>query len=147
MTLETPVTTREKVRVFVTGSCDGLAELREALGRHSEIELVGWGEGVREAAATLTGGHLQVVLHGTRSSGLPEDELAAIREHTQAPVILLASGEASATSAPVSDCRANGGGFTGTGCVSGSLSPSRSDCRTRRSSIGNSGAPFARSKR
>jgi pilus assembly protein CpaE len=96
MSLETPVTTREKVRVFVTGSCDGLAELREALGRHSEIELVGWSDGVREGAATLTGGHLQVVLHGTRSSGLPEDELAAIREHTQSPVIMLASGEASA---------------------------------------------------
>jgi pilus assembly protein CpaE len=96
MSLETPVATREKVRVFVTGSCDGLAELREALGRHSEVEMVGWSDGVRESAATLTGGHLQVVLHGTRSSGLPEDELAAIREHTQAPVILLASGEASA---------------------------------------------------
>src|SRR6188474_864352 len=96
MSLETPVTTREKVRVFVTGSCDGLAELREALGRHSEVEMVGWSEGVTESAATLTGGHLQVVLHGTRSSGLPEDDLAAIREHTQAPVILLASGEASA---------------------------------------------------
>jgi pilus assembly protein CpaE len=96
MSLETPVTTREKVRVFVTGSCDGLAELREALGRHSEVEMVGWSEGVTESAATLTGGHLQVVLHGTRNSGLPEDELAAIREHTQSPVILLASGEASA---------------------------------------------------
>jgi pilus assembly protein CpaE len=96
MSLETPVTTREKVRVFVTGSCDGLAELREALGRHSEVEMVGWSEGVTESAATLTGGHLQVVLHGTRTSGLPEDELAAIREHTQSPVILLASGEASA---------------------------------------------------
>jgi len=96
MSLETPVTTREKVRVFVTGSCDGLAELREALGRHSEVEMVGWSQGVTESAATLTGGHLQVVLHGTRSSGLPEDELAAIREHTQSPVILLASGEASA---------------------------------------------------
>ena len=96
MSLETAVTTREKVRVFVTGSCDGLAELREALGRHSEVEMVGWSEGVTESAATLTGGHLQVVLHGTRSSGLPEDELAAIREHTQSPVILLASGEASA---------------------------------------------------
>ena len=96
MSLETSVTTREKVRVFVTGSCDGLAELREALGRHSEVEMVGWSEGVTESAATLTGGHLQVVLHGTRNSGLPEDELAAIREHTQSPVILLASGEASA---------------------------------------------------
>src|SRR5919201_604349 len=96
MTLETPVATREKVRVFVTGSCDGLAELREALERHGEVEIVGWTEGVRESASTLTGGHLQVVLHGTRASSLPEDELAAIREHTPAPVILLASGEASA---------------------------------------------------
>jgi pilus assembly protein CpaE len=90
------VGTREKVRIFVTGSCDGLDQLRDALERHGEVELVGTSTSVRESSATLTGGHLQVVLHGTRSSGLPEDELAAIREHTRAPVILLASGEASA---------------------------------------------------
>src|SRR5215204_2743167 len=96
MSLDTPVGIREKVRVFVTGSCDGLPELREALERHSEVEIVGSSDGVRESAATLTGGHLQVVLHGTRSSNLPHDELAAIREHTRAPVILLSSGESSA---------------------------------------------------
>jgi pilus assembly protein CpaE len=94
--LESPsVATREKVRVFVTGTCDGLPELREALERHTEVEYVGWSDGVRESASTLQGGHLQVVLHGTRSSSLPDDELAAIREHTPAPVILLASGESS----------------------------------------------------
>src|SRR5919199_3249152 len=96
MTIETPVATREKVRIFVTGTCDGLPELRDALERHGEVEVVGWSDGVTDSASTLTGGHLQVVLHGTRSSSLPEDELAAIREHTPAPVILLASGEASA---------------------------------------------------
>src|SRR5687767_9129095 len=96
MSLDSPVATREKARIFVTGHCDGLPELREALERHAEIELVGWSEGVRESASTLTGGHLQVVLHGTRASSLPADELAAIREHTRAPVILLASGESSA---------------------------------------------------
>ena len=90
------VGTREKVRIFLTGSCDGLDQLREALERHGEIELVGSSAGVRESSATLTGGHLQVVLHGTRSSDLPQDELAAIREHSRAPIILLASGEASA---------------------------------------------------
>jgi len=110
MSLETPVTTREKVRVFVTGSCDGLAELREALGRHSEVEMVGWSEGVGESAATLTGGHLQVVLHGTRSSGLPEDELAAIREHPSScslPVRLLPSWSRRSrpTSPTSSSCR------------------------------------------
>jgi pilus assembly protein CpaE len=95
MSVHTSVATREKVRIFLTGSCDGLDQLRDALERHGEIEFVGSSPGVRESAATLTGGHLQVVLHGTRSSSLPEDELAAIREHTRAPVILLASGEAS----------------------------------------------------
>jgi pilus assembly protein CpaE len=93
--LETQATTREKVRVFVTGSCDGLAELRDALERHGEVEVVGWSDSVLDSAATLTGGHLQVVLHGTRSSTLPTDELAAIREHSPSPVILLASGESS----------------------------------------------------
>jgi pilus assembly protein CpaE len=86
---------REPARVFVTGSCDGLGELIEALAAHDEIELVGRSEDVRGAAAALAGGHLQVVLHGTRSSRLPGDDLAAIREYTQAPVVLLASGEAS----------------------------------------------------
>jgi pilus assembly protein CpaE len=96
MSLDSTVATREKVRIFVTGHCDGLPELREALERHTEVELVGWSEAVRESASTLTGGHLQVVLHGTRASSLPADELAAIREHTRAPLILLASGESSA---------------------------------------------------
>ena len=94
MTVETQ--TREKTRVFMTGNCEGLAELSDALARHSELELVGKSEHVREAAGALTGGHLQAVLHATRSSALPVEEIAAIREHTLAPIVLLASGEASA---------------------------------------------------
>jgi pilus assembly protein CpaE len=95
MGVETSVGAREKVRVFVTGSCDGLPELREALERHFEVDFVGWSEHVSDAAPTLAGGHLRVVLHGTRSSTLPVNELAAIREHTRASIILLASGESS----------------------------------------------------
>jgi pilus assembly protein CpaE len=96
MSVDTTVGTREQVRIFVTGTCDGLDQLREALERHGEVELVGATPTVMESAPTLTGGHLQVVLHGTRSSTLPADEIASIREHTRAPIILLASGEASA---------------------------------------------------
>src|ERR687895_1763223 len=59
------------------------------------MELVGRSQTVREGAGALAGGHLQAVLHGTRSSELPEDDLAAIREYTRAPIVLLASGEAS----------------------------------------------------
>src|SRR5437016_3384645 len=91
-TNEMEQTNRDSVRVFVTGLCDGLPDLREALGKHPEIELVGWSDNVLEGASTLTGGHLQVVLHATRSATLPANDVAAIREYTKAPVILLASG-------------------------------------------------------
>ena len=83
---------RDSVRVFVTGACDGLPDLREALAKHPEIDLVGWADNVMEGASTLTGGHLQVVLHATRSATLPANDVAAIREYTRVPVILLASG-------------------------------------------------------
>jgi pilus assembly protein CpaE len=96
MTVETQAPAREKSRIFITGSCEGLPELWDALGRHGEVELVGRSEQVREGAGALTGGHLQAVLHATRSSALPVDELAAIREYSQAPIVLLASGESSA---------------------------------------------------
>jgi pilus assembly protein CpaE len=83
-------------RIFVTGSCEGLNELTEALTHHPEMNVVGRSQSVREGAAALAGGHLQAVLHGTRASELPTDDLAAIREYTRAPIVLLASGEASA---------------------------------------------------
>jgi pilus assembly protein CpaE len=91
-TQESEFTTLDTVRVFVTGACDGLPDLREALGKHPEVDLVGWSDNVLEGVSTLTGGHLQVVLHASRSATLPANDVAAIREHTRAPIILLASG-------------------------------------------------------
>jgi len=32
--------TRERARIYVTGDCDGLPDLREALSNHTEVELV-----------------------------------------------------------------------------------------------------------
>src|ERR671913_319752 len=86
---------REPVRIFVTGNCDGLEPLRDALAQHEDVDLVGSSENVADAFAPLAGGHLQVVLHGTRDAHLPVHDIASIREHTQAPLILLASGESS----------------------------------------------------
>jgi pilus assembly protein CpaE len=91
-----PEQSREPTRIFITGACDGLDELAAALSEHPEVEVVGRHEHVANAAAALAGGHLGAILHGTRHHSLPEDELAAIREHTRTPVVLLASGEASA---------------------------------------------------
>src|ERR687897_215056 len=86
---------RDPVRIYVTGNCDGLEPLRDALAQHEDVDLVGSSEHVADAFAPLAGGHLQVVLHGTRDAHLPVHEIASMREHTQAPLILLASGESS----------------------------------------------------
>jgi pilus assembly protein CpaE len=83
------------LRLYVTGSCEGLPEIVDALRIHEGIELVGMTEDVTESAAALTGGHLDAVLHATRGGDFPKDEYAAIREYTRAPVILLCSGECS----------------------------------------------------
>jgi pilus assembly protein CpaE len=83
--------TRERVRLFATGSCEGFDKLRESIASHPEIELVGSSTDVAGGAAALAGGHLDAVLHATRSTMLPAEELAAIREHTRAPILIVAS--------------------------------------------------------
>ena len=85
----------ERTRIYLTGFCDGLPALRDALEQHEEIEVVGASGHPAEAAAALTGGHLAVVLHATAGESVPADELATIREHTQVPVILLTTLESS----------------------------------------------------
>src|SRR5687768_18567136 len=86
----------DSIRIYVTGSCEGLDGLREGLSTNPELDFVGWSEHVAEATAALAGGHLQVVVHATRETKLPAAELAAIREQTRSPIVVLASGESSA---------------------------------------------------
>ncbi|HEY2373705.1 MAG TPA: AAA family ATPase [Gaiellaceae bacterium] len=86
---------RDAIRIFVCGSCEGSASLVEALAQESEFELVGVSPSAGDSAGVLAGGHLNTILLATDSQTLPADELAVIREHTRAPVIVLASGEAS----------------------------------------------------
>ena len=76
---------RPVIRIYMTGTCDGAETLCNALSSQSDVELVGASESIADAAGALAGGHLQVVLHATRASSLPADELASIREHTRAP--------------------------------------------------------------
>jgi pilus assembly protein CpaE len=88
-------TQRERVRLYATGSCEGFDKLRESLASHPEIELVGTSTNVADGAAALAGGHLDAIIHATRGATLPADELAAIREHTRAPILLVASSSSS----------------------------------------------------
>jgi pilus assembly protein CpaE len=91
MSSATETTQRERVRIYATGSCEGFEKLRESLTNHPEIEMVGASVGVADGAGALAGGHLDAVLHATRGASLPADELASIREHTRAPILLVAS--------------------------------------------------------
>jgi len=86
-----PDNQRERVRLYATGSCEGFEKLRESLASHPEIELVGSSTDVGGGAAALAGGHLDAVLHATRSATFPADEVATIREHTRSPVLIVAS--------------------------------------------------------
>jgi pilus assembly protein CpaE len=86
----------ERLRIYMTGDCEGFDSLRDALEQHPDLELVGASEQVAQAANALAGGHLDAILHGTASAELPATELAAIREQTRTPVLLVVSGAAAA---------------------------------------------------
>jgi pilus assembly protein CpaE len=84
----------DTIRIHLLGTCDGIEALRDQLGMHEEIELLGYSESVGQASAVLAGGHLDCVLFATPGPEFPGAEIAAIREQTPAPLILIASGEA-----------------------------------------------------
>jgi pilus assembly protein CpaE len=86
----------DAVRIYMTGTCEGFDKLRDALAQQPGLEVVGASEHPGAATAALQGGHLDCVLHATSSSTLPAHEVATIRENTRVPLLLLASGEASA---------------------------------------------------
>lgn len=84
------------IRIYLTGACEGFDNLRENLAQQPGIDVIGYSAQPGAAGGALQGGHLDCVLHATGSSTLPAHEIATIREHTRAPLLLVASGEASA---------------------------------------------------
>jgi pilus assembly protein CpaE len=86
----------EGIRIYLTGTCEGFEKLRDNLAQQPGIEVVGFSDHPGAASGAIQGGHLDCVLHATSSSTLPAHEIATIREHTRVPLLLIASGEASA---------------------------------------------------
>jgi pilus assembly protein CpaE len=84
----------KRTRLYFTGDCDGFSELKESLAQHPVLEVIGSSEHVAQASGVLAGGHLECILHATRSEGFPATEVAAIREQTRAPIVIVASGSA-----------------------------------------------------
>jgi pilus assembly protein CpaE len=91
MTEQTDV---QRTRLYFTGDCDGFSELKDSLGQHPGLEVIGSSEHVAQASGVLAGGHLECILHATRSESFPATEVAAIREQTRAPIVIVASGSA-----------------------------------------------------
>jgi pilus assembly protein CpaE len=84
----------QRTRLYFTGDCDGFSELRDSLTDHPGLEVIGSSEHVAQASGVLAGGHLECILHATRSESFPAAEVAAIREQTRAPIVIVASGSA-----------------------------------------------------
>jgi pilus assembly protein CpaE len=84
------MSTEQPIRIFISGACAGLAEARDALASHRDIELVGTASEPSKAGSKLASTGAQVILHALqRPDTVPAEEIAKIREHTAAPIILL----------------------------------------------------------
>ena len=83
-----------RIRIYLIGSCDGFQPLRDQLADHPELDFVGESDHVGQATAVLAGGHLDCILFATRDATFPAAEIAAVREHSRAPLIMFGSGEA-----------------------------------------------------
>jgi pilus assembly protein CpaE len=80
------------IKVFITGAANGLAEVREGLADHPEVELVGTAADPGKAGTKLAESGAQVILHGsTASDHVPSAEIEAIRAITAAPIVLVTS--------------------------------------------------------
>lgn len=89
--------TASPIKVFITGAANGLAEVREGLADHPEVELVGTAADPTKVGSKLAESGAQVVLHGTTATDhVPTDEIEAIRGITAAPIVLVTSASANA---------------------------------------------------
>ena len=59
------MTNQSPIKVFITGAANGLAEVREGLADHPDVELVGTAADPVKAGAKLAESAAQVILHGT----------------------------------------------------------------------------------
>ena len=85
------------IKVFITGAANGLAEVREGLADHPEVELVGTAADPAKAGTKMAESGAQVILHGTTATDhIPTGEIEAIRGVTASPIVLVTSASANA---------------------------------------------------
>ncbi len=78
------------VRIFISGACAGLAQVRDSLAAHADIEFLGMAADTTKAAQKIRANGSQVILHAVAvSEELPVDEIEILREESAAPIVLL----------------------------------------------------------
>ena len=87
---------RSRTPICVIGTADGMADLLADLRHHDDIEVLQTSTFLDDAAGTLEGGGVEAVLYVTHAGPGWLDDLAAIREHTSAPIVLLSSNQSGA---------------------------------------------------
>ena len=87
---------RSRTPVAIIGSADGLTDLLGALRQHSDVEVLHASTFLADSAAVLEGGSVEAVLYVTHAGPGWLDDLAAIREHTSTPIVVLSSNQSGA---------------------------------------------------
>jgi pilus assembly protein CpaE len=87
---------RSRTPVVIIGSAEGVTDLLGALGHHSDVEILDASTFLADSTAVLEGGGVEAVLYVTHAGPGWLDDLAAIREHTSAPIVVLSSNQSGA---------------------------------------------------
>jgi pilus assembly protein CpaE len=83
----------EPIRIFISGSCAGLAEVRQALSSHSAIKVVGTAVDAPSAGDRLREEQVDVLLHGSsRGDRLPTQDIHTLQAASPAPIVIVTSG-------------------------------------------------------
>ena len=83
----------EPIRIFISGSCAGLAEVRQALSSHDAIKVVGTAVDAPSAGDRLREESVDVLLHGSsRGDRLPTQDIHTLQSASPAPIVIVTSG-------------------------------------------------------
>jgi pilus assembly protein CpaE len=83
----------DTIRIFISGSCAGLAEVRQALSSHAAIKVVGTAVDAPSAGDRLREEQVDVLLHGSsRGDRLPTQDIHTLQSASAAPIVIVTSG-------------------------------------------------------
>ena len=83
----------DAIRIFISGSCAGLAEVRQALSSHDAIKVVGTAVDAPSAGDRLREESVDVLLHGSsRGDRLPTQDIHTLQSASAAPIVIVTSG-------------------------------------------------------